>query len=83
MAAYIPFKDFMLSPYYSERIIKILGEEKIESKRENIIGIMTKIKDDSFGFVGKDYIEKYCTGTDVQRVSNGVAVASQILKRQE
>lgn len=81
MAAYIPFKDFMLSPYYSERIIKILGEEKIESKRENIIGIMTKIKDDSFGFVGKDYIEKYCTGTDVQRVSNGVAVASQILKK--
>jgi choline dehydrogenase-like flavoprotein len=81
MAAYIPFKDFMLSPYYSERIIKILGEEKIESKRENIIGIMTKIKDDSFGFVGKDYIEKYCTGKDVQRISNGVAIASQILKK--
>ncbi|NYT04502.1 MAG: GMC family oxidoreductase [Candidatus Methanofastidiosa archaeon] len=81
MAAYIPFSDFLISPYYSERIIKMLGERKIESRRDNIIGIMIKIKDDSFGFVSNDYIEKYCTGKDVQKISNGVAIASRILKK--
>ena len=81
MAAYIPFDDFLVSPYYSERLIKILGERKIESKRDNIIGIMIKIKDDSFGFVSKNYIEKYCTGKDVQKIANGVAIASSILKK--
>lgn len=80
MAAYIPFNDFLISPYYSERIIKMLGERKIESKRENIIGIMIKIKDDSCGYVGKDFTEKYCTGKDVQKISNGVSIASRILK---
>ena len=81
MAAYIPFDDFLISPYYSERIIKMLGEKKIESKRENIIGLMIKIKDDSFGYVDKNFIEKYCTGKDVQKISNGVAIASRILKK--
>jgi choline dehydrogenase-like flavoprotein len=81
MAAYIPFNDFLISPYYSERIIKMLSEKKIESKRNNIIGLMIKIKDDSFGYVGKNFIEKYCTGKDVQKISNGVAIASRILKR--
>ena len=81
MAAYIPFDDFLISPYYSERIIKMLGERKIDSKRENIIGLMIKIKDDSFGYVGKNFIEKYCTGKDVQKISNGVAIASRILKK--
>ncbi|NYT03803.1 MAG: GMC family oxidoreductase [Candidatus Methanofastidiosa archaeon] len=81
MAAYIPFNDFLISPYYSERIIKILDERKIESRRDNIIGIMIKIKDDSFGHVDKAYIEKCCTGKDVQKISNGVAIASRILKK--
>lgn len=81
MAAYIPFNDFLISPYYSERIIKMLSERKIESKRDNIIGLMIKIKDDSFGYVDKNFIEKYCTGKDVQKISNGVAIASRILKR--
>ncbi|MDY1591642.1 MAG: GMC family oxidoreductase N-terminal domain-containing protein [Methanofastidiosum sp.] len=81
MAAYIPFDDFLISPYYSERIIKMLGERKIDSKRENIIGLMIKIKDDSFGYVDKCFIEKYCTGKDVQKISNGVAIASRILKK--
>ena len=77
MAAYIPFNDFLISPYYSERIIKILDERKIESRRDNIIGIMIKIKDDSFGHVDKAYIEKCCTGKDVQKISNGVAIADR------
>ncbi len=80
MAAYIPFKDFLVSPYYSERIIKILKERKIESERDNIIGLMIKIKDDSLGYVEKNSIKKYCTGKDVQKISNGVAIASKILK---
>jgi len=79
MAAYIPFNDFIISPYYSERIIKLLKDRGIESKRENIIGIMIKIKDDSYGYVDKNYIEKSCTGRDVQKISNGVAIASKIL----
>lgn len=81
MAAYIPFNDFLISPYYSERIVKILGGRKIEAKRENIFSIMIKIKDDSCGYVGKNFIEKYCTGKDVQKISNGVAIASSILKK--
>ncbi|HNR44766.1 MAG TPA: GMC family oxidoreductase N-terminal domain-containing protein [Methanofastidiosum sp.] len=81
MAAYIPFNDFLISPYYSERITKMLSEKKIESKRDNIIGLMIKIKDDSFGYVDKNFIEKYCTGKDVQKISNGVAIASRILKK--
>ncbi|KYC46580.1 MAG: choline dehydrogenase [Candidatus Methanofastidiosum methylothiophilum] len=80
MAAYIPFNDFLISPYHSDRIIKMLAQRKIEAGRDNIIGIMIKIKDDSFGFVGKNYIEKWCTGKDVQKISNGVAIASRILK---
>lgn len=80
MAAYIPFKDFLISPYYSERIIKMLNEKKIESQRDNIIGLMIKIKDDSFGYVENNSIKKSCTGKDVQKISNGVAIASKILK---
>ena len=79
MAAYIPFNDFLVSPYYSERILKILNEKNIEAKRDNIFCIMIKIKDDSYGHVAKTYIEKSCTGRDAQRISNGVAIASKIL----
>ncbi len=79
MAAYIPFNDFLVSPYYSERILKILNEKNIEAKRDNIFCIMIKIKDDSYGHVAKTYVEKSCTGRDAQRISNGVAIASKIL----
>ncbi len=79
MACYIPFNDFLISPYYSERIIKILNEKNIDARRDNIFCIMIKIKDDSYGHVGKSYIEKSCTGRDAQRISNGVAIASRIL----
>ncbi len=79
MASYIPFNDFLISPYYSERILKILNEKNIEAKRDNIFCIMIKIKDDSYGHVAKTYVEKSCTGRDAQRISNGVAIASKIL----
>lgn len=81
MASYISFEDFLVSPYYSERIVKILNAKNIEAKRENIICLMIKIKDDPYGNVGKNYIEKSCTGKDVQKISNGVAIASGILNK--
>ncbi len=79
MACYIPFNDFLISPYYSERILKILNEKNIEVRRDNLFCIMIKIKDDPYGQVSKTYIEKSCTGKDAQRIANGVAIASKIL----
>jgi len=79
MACYIPFNDFLISPYYSERILKILNEKNIEARRDNLFCIMIKIKDDPYGQVSKTYIEKSCTGKDAQRIANGVAIASKIL----
>lgn len=79
MSTYIQFDNFILSPYYSERICKILSKRGINASRENIMGLMIKIKDDSVGSVTKESIRKILTSKDVQNLSEGIAIATKIL----
>jgi len=79
MSTYAPFDNFILSPYYSERICKILLKRGIDASRENIMGLMIKIKDDAIGSVTKEGVNKIMTSKDLQNLAEGIAIASKIL----
>ncbi|MDX9799003.1 MAG: GMC family oxidoreductase N-terminal domain-containing protein [Bacteroidales bacterium] len=79
MSTYVSFDNYIISPYYSERICNILIKRGIKASRENIMGLMIKIKDDSIGSVTKGGISKILTSKDVQNLSDGIAIAAKIL----
>ncbi|MFU8652299.1 GMC oxidoreductase [Methanotorris formicicus] len=78
MVVYKKYGDFILASHYSELLYgRISKYEKV--RREDIIGIMIKIKDENIGEVGGDYVLKPITKKDTQILSEGVSEASKIL----
>jgi choline dehydrogenase-like flavoprotein len=75
MNALIEVEDIILSPHYSTILLN-----KIEgAKKEDILGIMVKIKDEPSGRVTEDSVIKNNTQKDVELLSRGSAIAGAIL----
>lgn len=78
MSIYKKYEDFILATHYSELLYDRIKEHENVNK-EDIIGFMVKIKDESVGEVGKDYVRKPTTKKDAQIMSEGVGTVSSML----
>ncbi|WP_018153974.1 GMC family oxidoreductase N-terminal domain-containing protein [Methanothermococcus thermolithotrophicus] len=78
MSIHKKYKDFILATHYSMLLYDRIKEYENVNK-EDIIGFMVKIKDESVGEVGKDYVKKPITKKDAQIMSEGVGTVSSML----
>ncbi|AEF96215.1 GMC oxidoreductase [Methanotorris igneus] len=78
MIVYKKYRDFILASHYSELLYSRINEYE-KTRKEDVIGIMIKIKDENVGEVGEDYVSKPMTKKDTQILSEGVGEASKIL----
>ena len=79
MNALIKFDEFILSPHFSSHLVKRLAERGIKAAREDILGIMVKIKDEAVGDVDTA-ITKGVTNLDATRIAEGASIAGSILE---
>ena len=78
MNALITLDDVILAPHYSEMLVNKM--DKFKATKNDILGMMVKIGDESSGMVREDHIEKFSTAKDVSLLAKGAAVAATILK---
>ncbi len=78
MNALIQVDDIILSPHYSTILLDKL--KPFDARKEDILGMMVKIKDEPSGMVTEDSVIKYNTLRDVELLSQGSAMAGSILK---
>lgn len=78
MNALIKLDDIILSPHYSAILLDKL--KPFKARKNDILGIMVKIKDEPSGRVTMDSVVKYNTLKDVGLLSQGAAMAGSILK---
>jgi len=79
MNALIAFEDFILSPHFSNRLVKRIEARGVKVSSEDILGIMVKIKDEELGEVDED-VKKVVTNRDAVLLSEGAAIAGSILE---
>jgi choline dehydrogenase-like flavoprotein len=80
MNALITFEDFILSPHFSNRLVKRMAARGVKVSPEDVLGIMVKIKDEEVGEVGED-VKKGVTSRDAALLSEGAAIAGAILEK--
>lgn len=78
MNALIELEDIIISPHYSSLLLDKL--ERSDAVKEDILGMMVKIRDDPSGRVTMDSVVKYNTLRDVELLTRGSAIAGSILK---
>lgn len=78
MNALIELEDIIISPHYSSLLLDKL--ERSDAVKEDILGMMVKIRDDPSGRVTLDSVVKYNTLRDVELLTRGSAIAGSILK---
>jgi choline dehydrogenase-like flavoprotein len=79
MNALIAFENFILSPHFSNHLVKKMEEKGVKAAQEDVLGIMVKIKDAEAGTVN-DEVKKGVTNRDAVRLSEGAAMAGSILE---
>ena len=79
MNAVIKFKDFLLSPHFSKRLVDGMDKKGLKASSGDILGIMVKIKDEEVGVVDEK-IEKGVTNRDAALLSEGASIAGSILE---
>jgi len=77
MNALIKGKNFILAPHYSQFVANEL--KKIPANDSDILSIMVKIPDDSFGYVENGKAVKINSIKDFKFIAEGSAVAGSIL----
>ena len=77
MNALIKGKNFILAPHYSQFVANEL--KKIPANDSDILSIMVKIPDDSFGYVENGKAVKLNSIKDFKFIAEGSAVAGSIL----
>jgi len=80
MNALITFEEFILSPHFSNRLVKRMDARGVKVSSEDVLGIMVKIKDEEVGEVNKD-VKKVVTNRDAVLLSEGAAIAGSILEK--
>jgi len=80
MNALIAFEDFILSPHFSNRLVKRMEARGVKVSSEDVLGIMVKIKDEELGEVDED-VKKGVTNRDAVLLSEGAAIAGSILEK--
>lgn len=80
MNALITFGDFILSPHFSNHLVKRMEARGVKVSSEDVLGIMVKIKDEEVGEVDKD-VKKVVTNRDAVLLSEGAAIAGSILEK--
>ena len=78
MNALIKLENILISPHYSSLLVDKL--KRFNAGKEDILGMMIKIKDDPSGRVTRESVVKYNTLRDVELLSTGSAIAGSILK---
>jgi len=79
MNALITFEDFILSPHFSNQLVKRMEARGVKVLSEDVLGIMVKIKDEELGEVDKD-VKKVVTNRDAVLLSEGASIAGSILE---
>jgi len=79
MNALITFEDFILSPHFSNQLVKRMEARGVNVLSEDVLGIMVKIKDEELGEVDKD-AKKVVTNRDAVLLSEGASIAGSILE---
>jgi len=77
MNALIKLDDIILTPHFSEILVKKL--HKKDAKKKDVLGMMIKIKDEPSGKVTQDNVIKFNTAEDVALLAEGSAIAGSIL----
>jgi choline dehydrogenase-like flavoprotein len=72
-------EHFILSPYFDH--LSFFFNRRWKHPAKDILGIMIKLADESSGSVRKNKIRKTLTGTDKERLSEGVALCTEIFGR--
>ncbi len=80
MNALITFEDFILSPHFSNQLVKRMEARGVKVSSEDVLGIMVKIKDEEVGEVDGD-VKKVVTNRDAVLLSEGATIAGSILKK--
>jgi choline dehydrogenase-like flavoprotein len=80
MNALITFEDFILSPHFSNRLVKRMEARGVKVSSEDVLGIMVKIKDEELGEVDMD-VKKGVTNRDAVLLSEGASIAGSILEK--
>lgn len=80
MNALIAFEDFILSPHFSNRLVKRMAAMGVQPSPEDVLGIMVKIKDEELGEVDEDDVKKVVTNRDAVLLSEGASIAGAILE---
>ncbi len=80
MNALITFEDFILSPHFSNQLVKRMEARGVKASSEDVLGIMVKIKDEELGEVDKD-VKKVVTNRDAVLLSEGANIAGSILEK--
>ena len=80
MSILIQFKNFILSPHFSQGLLAALKQKGINAKPASILGIMVKIKDEENGRILADgSVEKSISPTDAEILAEGASIAGAIL----
>jgi choline dehydrogenase-like flavoprotein len=77
MNAFIKLDGIILAPHYSTILLEKFKANN--TRKEDVIGIMVKIKDEPSGIVKMNSITKENTSQDVELLSRGSAIAGAIL----
>jgi choline dehydrogenase-like flavoprotein len=72
-------KHFILSPYFD--YLSFLFNKAWKYPARDTLGIMIKLADSSVGSISKGELRKTLTGQDKQRLSEGVEICREILRR--
>jgi choline dehydrogenase-like flavoprotein len=80
MAAYVDFRDFLLSPHYSGFLQLQLAIKGVELKDRGIASIMVKVADEGKGVAWPDgVVEVRMTRRDLRVLERGVEKAKELL----
>ena len=71
-------QEIALFPHISSFLIPYLASKGVIVAKDELVGVMVKIADDSYGKVGK-HIEKSLTTSDLEKLERGKKVAMDIL----